>query len=337
MTFERILIVGLGSIGQRHATLLRELCPEAEIKALRHKEGSNEAGVDGCFTKIKDALAYQPQIAIIANPSPFHLEAAFPLAETGVHLFIEKPLSSETRDVQRLISLCEEKNVVLMTGYNLRFLSSLIAFRENLQNRTIGKVMSVRAEVGQYLPSWRPDKDYRETVSAQKKLGGGVLLELSHEIDYLCWLFGSVESVYAELSKQSDLEIDVEDTAHMVLKFSNNIVATLNMDFLRHDTTRCCTVVGEKGTLRWDAIKNTVSLYKAGENEWNELSNSPSERNFTYREELKCFMQSIAGGQKPLITGEDGLTVLEVIEASRKASKTGQAVNIKNTFASFRT
>ena len=106
--------------------------------------------------------------------------------------------------------LAKKAKTVLAIGYNLRFLSSLQKFKSILDDKIIGDVWSVRSEVGQFLPSWRPNSDYRKGVSAQYALGGGVLLELSHDIDYLRWIFGEVAWVQAVLAQQSDLEIDVE-------------------------------------------------------------------------------------------------------------------------------
>jgi predicted dehydrogenase len=110
-----------------------------------------------------------------------------------------------------------------MVGYNLRFMKSLKKFREILKKNTIGKILSIRSEVGSYLPSWRPDSDYKKSVSAIKKLGGGVLLELSHDIDYLVWLFGNVKWVSSTIHRQSNLKIDTEDTAHITLCLSGVI------------------------------------------------------------------------------------------------------------------
>ena len=118
-----------------------------------------------------------------------------------------------------LINICQSKKIALMTAYNLRFQPSLQEFRKQIKQQRIGKILSVRVEVGQYLPNWRPESDYRKGVSAQKKLGGGVLLELSHEIDYISWIFGDYKWVKAHISKQSNLEIDVEDTAYLLLGF----------------------------------------------------------------------------------------------------------------------
>lgn len=326
---KKILIVGLGSIGRRHVQIIRELYPSVLIGVLRHKncddKESKALNIDICFTSMFDALSFQADAALVTNPAPMHIDVATELAHAGVHLLIEKPLAEESKeDIDDLIAFCHRKNLILMPAYNLRFLPSLIYFKEQLEKSVIGRLLSVRVEVGQYLPSWRPDMDYRQTVSSQYKLGGGVLLELSHEIDYLLWIFGAATWVKAHLSKQSDLEVDVEDTAHLQIGFKKDVaqhelIARLDMDFIRHDTARNCTVIGEKGTLRWDGITGTVEIFLKGGSQWKELFFDKPERNYTYEAELKNFISSIESNRKPSINAQDGLAVLQLIDAARES------------------
>ncbi len=334
---ERLLIVGLGSIGRRHVRLAREVLPGAQIVVLRHRscEDLPALGIDRCVTSLDEALRFRPQAAVIANPATRHLEVALALAHAGAQLLVEKPIASTAQGVSELIDVCRARGVTLMTGYNLRFLPSLQRFGELLAQGRVGRVLSVRAEVGQYLPSWRPDSDYRHSVSAQAALGGGVLLELSHEIDYLRWLFGEVEWVSAIQRKQSDLEIDVEDTAHLIVGFARAasempVIAALNMDFIRHDTTRTCTVIGATGTLRWDALDGSVAIFEQGANAWQTLFEHPVQRDDSYRTEWRHFLECIAGGEAPRTSGEDGLAVLRVIEAARLSASTAAVVHVKN-------
>ena len=167
-----------------------------------------------------------------------------------------------------------------MTGYNFRFLPSLIEFRKQLQAKKIGDIYLVRSEVGQYLPSWRPESDYKNGVSANKSLGGGVLLELSHEIDYLRWIFGPVNWVFSHISKKSDLDIDVEDSVDVIMGFKGfdlsegEATVSLTMDFLRHDISRKCMVIGEKGTLLWDGVLGKVDYFAQDGTEWDTIFSS---------------------------------------------------------------
>lgn len=331
---DRILIVGLGSIGRRHLRLARELFPSADIRVLRHQESTSIPEYsNGCFSEMDRAVEFAPQIAVIANPSPFHVLSAQRLVDASAHLLVEKPIADSVDGIAQLFDSISERGTVFLTGYNLRFLPSLQKFRYLLGANEIGKILSVRCEIGQYLPSWRPDADYRQSVSARRELGGGALLELSHEIDYLRWIFGEVDYVNAAISRQSDLDIDVEDTAHLILGFAareggRRLIGTLNMDFIRHDTTRVCTAIGENGSLRWNGLSGVVEKFGVGEKGWCELFRHQHQRDDSYLAEWRHFLACINERNKPLITGEDGLRVLQIIDAARTASRTGCRVQV---------
>ena len=329
---DRILIVGLGSIGNRHARIARELMPCAQIAVLRHSscEGTS-SDINYCFTSLDEAIGFRPDIAVIANPSSLHMQVSLPLAKEGVHLMIEKPIAANVEEVNDLISTCLGNKLVLMTAYNLRFLPTLKYFHKLLEENIIGQIFSVRAEVGQYLPDWRPDIDYRSTVSANSTLGGGVLLELSHEIDYLRWLFGEVQWVSAVLSTQSNL-----DTAHLTIGFVNKnqnkpLIATLNLDFIRHDSTRSCLAIGESGTLRWNGISETVDVFEKGESSWRTLYSQRSRSDESYISEWEHFIDCVNKGTTPVISGDDGLMVLKIIQAARDSNTNKKLMYMDNS------
>ena len=336
MLNNRVLVVGLGSIGKRHLRLARELLPNADIRVLRHQAcDSIPKHANSYFSKLEDAIEFAPQLAVIASPASFHVDVAQSLARVGAHLLVEKPLSASLAGVSQLIDICSKQNTVLMTGYNLRFLPSLQRFRDILNERGLGRVLSVRCEIGQYLPSWRPDTDYRQGVSARRELGGGALLELSHELDYLRWIFGEIKWVKATLSRQSSLEIDVEDTAHLILGFASGadghqLIASLNLDFIRHDTTRLCTAICEEGSLRWNGLTGVVDQFEAGAKVWRELFCHQNQRDDSYLAEWHHFLDCINAKTVPLISGEDGLKVLQIIDAARQAAGAGNEVQTTN-------
>ena len=320
----------------RHLNILKKEYPKMKRILLRHnqceKTDKYEYGLTGCVTTIEQALEFSPDAAIIATPATKHIDIALTLASAGVHLLIEKPISATTDGVSELIDFCDSKNIVLMTGYNLRFQSSLQAFREQVSQKRVGDILLVRAEVGQYLPNWRPGNDYRKAVSAQKKTGGGVLLELSHELDYIGWVFGDYRWVKSHISKQSDLEIDVEDNAVIILGLNseNNkeIVVSLNMDFIRHDDIRLCTAIGDNGSLRWDAIKGEVSIFEKTSNKWSVIFSKHTGQDYTYKCEIDNFIASIEQKENIFITGLDGLKTVKVIEAIHQSHNNNRMVTL---------
>jgi len=334
MNLKNILIVGLGSIGLKHLRIAREIFPESRIAVLRHKE-TNEIPecADEVFFKLSHAIQFQPQIAIICSPASTHVEISRALVEQGIHILIEKPISNEQKGLAELNCGAVKNNCVLTVGYNLRFLPSLKKFKDLINKNFVGDLYSVRSEVGQYLPNWRKT-DYRKTVSAQKILGGGVLLELSHELDYLRWIFGEVESVQAQLSRQSKLDIDVEDTAHIILKFkenknNTNLIASLNLDFIRHDKVRMCHVIGDKGSLRWNGLTGDIDLFESNKSEWKNIYKYEADQDESYKNQWLHFIECINKKQSPNISFQDGIKVLDIIDSIKIASSSGKKVKVK--------
>jgi predicted dehydrogenase len=335
---KRILINGAGSAGARHFKIARDLFPNAQIAILTNRQMlDSNLGYKWHFTKVEDAITFQPNIAILAGAASSRIEIGLALANAGVHLLVEKPISLSTKSAVNLIEICAEKNLTLAVGYNLRFYESLIYFRDQLNSGVIGKPLLVNCEVGQFLPGWRESADYRYSVSAQRKLGGGVLFELSHEIDYLAWVFGKIKWVRATIMQQSLLEIDVEDSAFLTLGIENNknpnLVASLAMDFIRHDMQRNCIVIGESGTLKWDGIKQQVSILKQGESSWTNLITTTQPSSASYLAEWKDFLECLDTRKPPKATGMDGLKTLEVIAAALESAPTGKQIEIqRNSF-----
>jgi len=321
---DRALIVALGSIGKRHLRLLREELTDSDIRVLRNSGCDDDIPhADGCFDSLAEACEFEPQLAIVANPAPFHINVALPLAKAGSHLLIEKPLASNVEGIGELIDICDLNKQVLQLGYNLRLLKTLQRFRNEIRAGSIGEVLSVRCEIGQYLPSWRPGTDYRKGVSARSDLGGGALLELSHELDMLRWVFGDALWVNSWMGHISTLEIDVEDCVMSQIGLQNGAVAQVNMDLLRHDTTRICTAIGSKGSLRWDAISGSVSQFDIKKNIWRTLFCEKPDQDYSYREQIKVFLKAIDG--KPtdieVANGNDGFAVMKLVKAIRTSSK----------------
>jgi predicted dehydrogenase len=324
----RVLLVGLGSIGRRHLSNLKQIDPALQIMVWHQHTRSVDvpAGADRVVDNLKAALASRPDVALIAGPAVTHIETGLALARAGVHLFIEKPLSHDLQHVETLIAECHQRNLVLMVGYNLRFCEPLQIMQQAASAGRIGRIVGLRAEVGQYLPDWRAGSDYRQGVSAQRELGGGAILELSHELDYAGWLMGEVKAVSAQADRVGDLEVDVEDLAEITLRFQSGAIGNVHVDMLQRSATRTCRLIGIDGTLIWDAISNQVRLFEAKINAWIDLHPAITiDRNAMYIAELKHFFECVANRTRPLISGEDGRRVVQIALAA-KQSASGQRV-----------
>lgn len=325
-----VLFVGLGSIGQRHLRNFKQLCPLGDATVLRHRKShyiDAEALADQVVYSLDEAIGIKPDIAFITSPAPFHIPVAIALAQHNVHLFIEKPISNELVGVNELIDICKRQSLTLMVGYNLRFNSTLQALKQALIDGRIGRPLSLRSEVGQYLPDWRPECDYRQSVSARSDLGGGVVLELSHEIDYARWLMGEVEAVYGSLVRISELEIDVEDTAEIILHFQSGAIGNVHLDMIQRQPVRNCRISGTEGTLYWDGIANRAWMYSVKQGEQT-LAFTTTNRNEMYLAEMSYFLDCVAGRTGPAVTGEEGRRVLEIALAIKQSTQERRVIFI---------
>lgn len=323
---KKCLIVGYGGIAQRHIAVIRSFLPNVIVAVYRDSALTIEDdNVNLTLVSLAEISKFQPDIAIIASPAPFHMPMAKFLAGLGVHLLIEKPISIKSSEAKDFYNYIFDKNIVVKVGYNLRFLPSLKFFRMKILEGLIGDVWSVSSEVAQHLETWRPGKDYRKTVSAKKSLGGGVLLELSHEIDYLIWIFGFCTWVSAWVGKSSDLEIDVEDSARLIMGFNGapgkEIPIGLNMNFFRKDKVRLCTAVGSKGTLIWDGVADSVRLLSSQEPAMTYLFSGNGDMHQTYLDQCHVFLKAISEADYVKTSLNDAIDVINIIEGSKISSE----------------
>lgn len=323
----KALVVGSGSIARRHLSNFRRLLPDADVgcvSASGRSLSDGETVATTHFQSIATAVAWAPDLAVVASPAPLHLDHACQLLDAGVPVLIEKPLSDSLERVREAAPLLARYRDRIEVAYNLRFLSSARRMKTLIDEACVGRILGLRIEVGQYLPDWRPQADYRRQVSANRSLGGGVLLELSHELDYLTWLFGRFDKVFCVATNSGQLEIDIEDRADILLS-RDDLTAQVHLDFLQRRASRSCKVIGSTGTLHWDLIANQILLgHSNGEQV---LFSDPSvDRNNMYVEQLRGFIEVTAGRAAPRITLDDGLVVLDMVEAMRESAATGRQV-----------
>lgn len=262
----KVLMISLGSIGQRHLANTRELLPDAEIAVYRthfYSDSVLPEPADHIFFEMNEALAFKPDAVIIASPASEHVRHAVEFINNDAHVFIEKPLAMAYDAVDAVIAASRNSDRFAMVGYVLRFQPILHFIRGLLHGGELGEIRTANVQVGQYLPDWRPDSDYRKGVSAQKKLGGGALLELSHELDYSTWLFGLPDQILCSSGKVSDLDIDVEDSACVIMEFGHTELAkrvVVQVDFLQRVANMAVQVVGSEATLYADLIKESAYI-----------------------------------------------------------------------------
>ncbi len=310
----KVLLVGCGSIGKRHLQNLNRL-DEVESIYVYSK-------VRGCLDALKNKRKVflvsslnnvQADLAIIANETHKHLDTAILLAKKGINLFIEKPLSHGlSKKLEILKNIAKKNRVKLCVGYNLRFLGAIKLIKDKLSRGVLGNIYFVKIEAGQYLPSWRVGRDYRFSYSASKRCGGGVALDLSHEIDYMRYFFGDPRSWYVAKSKVSDLKIDSEDLFEGVYLY-NNFICNVHLDYLNKNKTRTIRIEASKGILNCDLISKRMDI-EIGSKKQVFSAKKLFDLEKTYVNEILSFINSIKNNKKAEIGIEDGIKALELIE-----------------------
>lgn len=326
----KILVIGCGSIGERHIRNLKGLSAGEIIAHDTERKRLSTIGekykIQTC-ADLEQALSQNVDAALVCTPPSTHISIARKVIDRKAHVFIEKPLSHNLRWVNELINRAKKKNLTISVGYNLRFHPGLKLVKKVIDEGQIGKVLSARAEVGQYLPDWRPWQDYRRSYTARKELGGGIILEGSHELDYMRWLLGEVEEVSCFAGKLSRLEVDTEDTAEVLLKFRSGAIAGIHLDFVRHDYSRNCELIGEKGSIVWSYSEALAKVYSARNKKWRvfKVDKDPNEM---YVREMKHFIRCAREKETPLIDGAEGKKTLEIALAAKKSARVRKVVRV---------
>ncbi|HVS36731.1 MAG TPA: Gfo/Idh/MocA family oxidoreductase, partial [Gemmataceae bacterium] len=271
ITSRRFLVLGCGSIGKRHlGNLLSAGAGEVfgfDVRADRAEEVRRQYGVTA-FTDLEQAFSTRPDVVLVTAPTSFHVPLALQAAERGCHLFIEKPLSHSRDGVDQLLEVIRRKNLITLVGCNMRFHPGLMLVKRLVDEGAVGRIVAVRAEVGQYLPDWHTYEDYRQGYSARKVLGGGTILDAIHEISYTRWLMGPVHSVACFAGKLSHLEIETEDTAAVLVRYASGSLGEIHMDYVQRTYSRSCRVIGDGGTIHWDYVAGEVKVFRAGRKSW---------------------------------------------------------------------
>ena len=343
----RILIVGLGAIGQRHARNLRCMFADrvellaARARGLTHvlSDALTVEAADGLcekygirsFSTLDEALTHKPDVAFVCNPTSLHIETSLALARAGCHLFIEKPLAHEYSRVEQLLDVVERQGLVATVGYQFRFHPCLATAYDLLRSGAVGRTLAVRAEAGEYLPGWHAYEDYRGTYAGRRDLGGGVLLTQIHEMDYLYWFFGLPHTVFTVGGHLSSLDIDAEDVASTLMQFEQDGIrfpVHLHQDYVQQPPTRRCEIVGDAGKLEVDLLRHTITLYGATGGVVQSREFSDFQRGQMFIDETRHFLSCVERHEAPVVTLLDAAESLRMALAAKESLDKGVVVRV---------
>ena len=316
----KILICSLGSIGTYYLNLIKKKWPETRLSVLRSGKGGEkdeEILVENVFKIKEEAISWKPDMCIIASPASFHLSQSIFFANKNIPLLIEKPIGIPFQSQKAWESLVMfSEKIPISIAYIFRSHPAAKFLKSQLNKNKIGKIIEAEIYCGSWLPSWRPNQDYKKSVSAIRNLGGGVLLELSHEIDLALWLFGELSIINAHMKNSGLLDIDVEDQAYLLLNDLNGAVIDLRLNFCTIRNRRMIRTKGTKGEIFWDIHEGILSIDNFdGEKE---IINFKYSKDDLFEIQLESFFNSLDSSENELCKVKEALSVLKIIEQSFK-------------------
>jgi predicted dehydrogenase len=263
----KLLIIGCGSIGRRHARNASSIGAEIILCDINNTLANSiaaELGDVPCFTDYMDAVEkVKPDAAVIASPSHLHLTQAAQLAQKKINMMIEKPLSHSKDGITEVLQLVRKNKVTAMMGQSFRFHEGFLRLKELLEEQTIGKTYHVYTSSGWYLPDWHIHEDYRKEYAARGDMGGGVALtNLSHFFDLFSWLFGEIREIIGWKTKLSNLDIDVEDSAFCILKTYQGVIVNCISDFLGRLPRNDFKIIGSEGHIEADFTSHVIRVWR---------------------------------------------------------------------------
>jgi predicted dehydrogenase len=347
----RVLFCGLGGIGQRHLRNLRTLLGDRlEIHAYRVRrnrqklldnlsiEPNADLEVDYRITvhaELDQALAVRPEVVFVCNPSSLHLPIALAAASAGAHIFIEKPVSNSIGGLDELLSVVRARQLICYVGYHFRFHPGLIRMKELIDGRFFGNILSVQAEIGEYLPNWHRFEDYRQMYAARGDLGGGVILSQIHEMDLIYWFFGLPKTIFSRGGKLSKLEIDVEDTASSLMQYEGphgRFPITLHQDFLQRPPVRTFKVSGDAGMAEIDLMRNCLAMYHEQNDKLEELNFTELNRNDMFLAQARHVLECITQRKAPKVDLHAGIQSLRLALAAKASLANGIEIQLSESF-----
>lgn len=323
------LVVGFGSIGRRHARVLKELGVRdirvCETIPQRCEAARSELGIERIYHSLEEGLADKPDTVFICSPTALHIPQAMASIESGADVMIEKPLSTSLEDVDTLKKLADERKAIVMVAHCFRFHEGLVRAKKWLESGRIGRLVSARCLMGEYIPEVMPDYLNRYV----SKYSGAY--ELMHEIDLALWFANQKpRRIFGIDGRFSDVPMESPDLVEMIIEFQDRCVASVHLDFFERVRHRRTELFGTEGTIivefaKWDEC--TVSIYEASKHQWTHKQ-MKTDRDDMFRAENRAFLEACAKRGSVPVDIDAGALAVKVMLAAQQSSKTGAAVEL---------
>lgn len=295
----KFLICGVGSIGLRHLKNLKQLGQTDIIlyttgrsvvpEYIEHTNNLEK------YSDLDEAFAQNPDVCMVTNPTSMHIDTALKAAEANCHLYIEKPLSHNLDNLDKLLKVSEEKGLISFITYQFRFhphIKLLKDFFKPEGEMMYGNPLYVTTEWSEYLPDWHPWEDYKKGYSARSDLGGGVLLTQIHPLNYINYIFGEINNISINKAATKSLGIEVDDVADLLITFKSGLTGHVHIDFLQKPRVHKMKIVTDKGRFHWDCHGNILEFLN-NDGEVKYFKNEGFERNDMFVEMLSDFIDCV--------------------------------------------
>ncbi|MCC6124634.1 MAG: Gfo/Idh/MocA family oxidoreductase [Pirellulales bacterium] len=325
LELKEILVIGVGSIGQRHLRCFqstgRARVSFCEIDPRLRRRIAQEYRIDRHYADLETALADRQDAAVVATPAPLHVPIALRLAEAGLHILLEKPLSTSLEGIDKLRSVVRERNLAAAVAYVYRANPVLQAMKAAVDSGRFGKPVEVVAVCGQHFPTYRPA--YRDTYYRDRATGGGALQDaLTHVLNAAEWLAGPIDRLAADAAHQVLEGVAVEDTVH-VLARHGRVLGSYSLNQHQAPNEITMTVVCDRGTARFEHHRHRWRWMIRPEEPWRDEPQEPLPRDALFLNQAHAFLDVLEGRAVPLCSLEDGIQTLRVNLAALAAVEQG--------------
>ena len=324
----KIVVIGLGSMGRRRLRNLTHIGGQElaglEPRAARAAEVGGEFGIP-VFSSLDEAMSWEPEAVVISTPPDMHTVYALAAARAGLPFFTEASVVSE--GIEELIAEVRSRDGVAAPSATMRFHAAVETLRERIAAGAIGTPLAVVHHVGQYLPDWHPDEDYR-TFYVSRRATGAAREIVPFELNWLTHVFGDVEALTGLRGKVSDLDADIDDVYVSALRFADGVYGSLVVEVLSRPGIRLARIIGSEGTLVWDWQARVVREWAAGADGWVEHRDPPPVEGpggawvaeNMYIEEMRAFLRAASGEAPFPFSLEADLRLLRLTEALEASS-----------------
>lgn len=332
MKKKKLLIVGIGSIGKRHAACFAKLncnIDIADISKSRIEEAKNKIQFENYYLDYNKALNTTKYDAVlICTPPHLHLEIAKKTIKKKINLFIEKPLGMSTLGWKEVYNFCKKNKIVNYVAFCHRHINYIRMSKKIIDDGKIGKILTGNVIWGSYLPDWHPWEKYYSFYMAKKIQGGGALMDESHGIDLLRYFAGEIEDVFARVLNVSTLKITSDDLAILNCKLKNKSVFQLNFDLISRSPRVSIEIVGSKGTLFIDRVLNELKLFSSINKKWKIFKFQKSDLLNMYDNQAKFFLNCLNHKVKNTQNIGDSIKTQKIIDAAFQSSIKNKIIKI---------